>query len=51
MPGIPFGENGGYQIKMGELFLKVIRREMDDGTYRRYDARKERSFKTKIAEQ
>jgi radical SAM superfamily enzyme YgiQ (UPF0313 family) len=45
-----FGESG-YQLKMGELFRSVIRREMEDGTYRRYDARKERSFKTKTAEQ
>jgi hypothetical protein len=45
-----FGENGGYQIKMGELFLKVIRREMEDGTYHRYDARKKRSFEQRVAE-
>jgi radical SAM superfamily enzyme YgiQ (UPF0313 family) len=38
-----YGENG-YQLKMGELFRRVIRREMEDGTYRRYDARKKRSF-------
>jgi len=30
---------------MGELFQKVIRREMEDGTYRRYDTRKKRAFK------
>jgi radical SAM superfamily enzyme YgiQ (UPF0313 family) len=43
-----FGESG-YQLKMGELFRKVIHREMEDGTYRRYDARKERSFRSKTA--
>jgi len=26
-----FYQGGGYQIKMGELFKKIIRREMDDG--------------------
>ena len=44
-----YGENG-YQLKMGELFRKVIRREMDDGTYRRYDVRKKRSFKPRGTE-
>ncbi len=39
-----FYAGGGYQLKMGELFKKIIRREMDDGTYRRYDTRKKRSF-------
>jgi radical SAM superfamily enzyme YgiQ (UPF0313 family) len=39
-----YGENGGYQIKMGELFRKVIRREIDDNTYRRYQVKKGRSF-------
>jgi radical SAM superfamily enzyme YgiQ (UPF0313 family) len=40
-----YGENGGYQIKMGELFRTVIRREIEDGTYHRYNVRKGRSFK------
>jgi len=35
-----FYENSGYQLKMAELFKKVIRREMDDGTYER--ARRDR---------
>lgn len=39
-----FYAQGGYQLRMGELFKKVIRREMDDGTYRRYDPRQRRSF-------
>ena len=39
-----FYQGGGYQIKMGELFKKIIRREMDDGTYRRYDIRKKALF-------
>ncbi len=39
-----YGGNGGYQIKMGELFRKVIRREMEDNTYRRYHVKKGRSF-------
>jgi radical SAM superfamily enzyme YgiQ (UPF0313 family) len=45
-----FYQGGGYQIKMGELFKKVIRREIDDGTYHRYDMRKKRSFKVKAGE-
>ncbi len=45
-----FYQGGGYQIKMGELFKKVIRREIDDGTYHRYDIRKKRSFKVKAGE-
>lgn len=40
-----FYADGGYQLKMGELFKKVIMREMADGTYRRYDPRKPRGFK------
>jgi radical SAM superfamily enzyme YgiQ (UPF0313 family) len=45
-----FYQGGGYQIKMGELFKKVIRREIDDGTYHRYDIRKKRSFKVRAGE-
>ncbi len=40
-----FYADAGYQLKMGELFRRVIRREMDDGTYRRYNPRKRRAFK------
>ena len=40
-----FYENGGQQTKMGELFFKVIKREILDGTYRRYNPRKKRSFR------
>jgi radical SAM superfamily enzyme YgiQ (UPF0313 family) len=39
-----FYRDGGYQTKMGELFFKVIKREILDGTYRRYNPRKKRSF-------
>ena len=35
---------GGYQLKMGNLFMKVMRKEVEDGTYRRYDPRKRRTF-------
>ncbi|MCP4667064.1 MAG: radical SAM protein [Deltaproteobacteria bacterium] len=45
-----FYAEGGYQIKMGELFMKVIEKEMRDGTYRRYTSRKKRSFKKQKAE-
>ena len=43
-----FYQGGGYQIKMGELFKKIIRREMDDGTYRRYDTKRKRAFTSVI---
>ncbi|MEA2059562.1 MAG: radical SAM protein [Thermodesulfobacteriota bacterium] len=44
-----FYEDGGYQTKMGELFFKVIKREMIDGTYRRYNPREKRFTKKTIA--
>jgi len=40
-----FYADGGYQTKMGELFFKVMKREILDGTYRKYNPRKKRSFK------
>lgn len=40
-----FYRDGGYQLKMGELFRNVIKREMEDGTYHRYNPRKRRSFR------
>lgn len=40
-----FNADSGHQLKMGELFKQVIRREMDDGTYHRYNPRKRRIFK------
>jgi len=43
-----FYQDGGYQTKMGELFFKVIKREMMDGTYRRYNPRKKRFTKKAI---
>ncbi|MEA3332336.1 MAG: radical SAM protein [Pseudomonadota bacterium] len=39
-----FYADGGYQIKMGALFKKLIAREMDDGTYKRYDPKRSRNF-------
>ncbi|MDY0268457.1 B12-binding domain-containing radical SAM protein [Trichloromonas sp.] len=39
-----FYANGGYALRMGELFKTVMRREMDDGTYRRYNPRTRRGF-------
>lgn len=35
---------GGHQLKMGNLFKKVIQREMADDTYYRYNPRRKRSF-------
>jgi radical SAM superfamily enzyme YgiQ (UPF0313 family) len=40
-----FYADSGYQLKMGNLFLKVVKREIEDGTYRRYSPRKRRGFK------
>jgi len=40
-----FNADSGHQLKMGELFKRVIRKEMDDGTYHRYNPRKRRLFK------
>lgn len=39
-----FYAGGGHQLKMGDLFARVIRREMEDGTYYRYNPRRKRSF-------
>ena len=39
-----FNADGGYQLKMGKLLKQVIAREMDDGTYRRYDTKRSRRF-------
>jgi radical SAM superfamily enzyme YgiQ (UPF0313 family) len=36
--------DGGHQIRMGNLFSKVIRREIEDGTLHRYDPRRDRVF-------
>ena len=44
-----FYANGGHQLKMADLFLKVVKKEMADGTYRRYNPRKRKGFKTKSA--
>jgi radical SAM superfamily enzyme YgiQ (UPF0313 family) len=44
-----FYSDGGYQTKMGELFFKIIKREMLDGTYRKYNPRKKRSFKKAVS--
>ena len=35
---------GGTELKMGNLFKRVIEREMADGTYHRYNPRRQRSF-------
>jgi len=40
-----FNAESGHQLKMGKLFDQVIRREIEDGTYRRYEPRKKRQFK------
>ena len=42
-----FYSDGGYQLRMGDLFTKVVRKEIEDGTYRRYNPRKKRSFNIK----
>ncbi|BCR03194.1 B12-binding domain-containing radical SAM protein [Desulfuromonas versatilis] len=40
-----FYAGGGHQLKMGELFKQVIRREIEDGTYHRYNPKKRRGFR------
>jgi radical SAM superfamily enzyme YgiQ (UPF0313 family) len=42
-----FYADAGYQLRMGQLFQRVIEREMADGTYRRYNPRTERRFQSK----
>ncbi len=44
-----FNAESGHQLKMGKLFERVIRREIEDGTYRRYEPRRRRQFKPKVA--
>lgn len=44
-----FNADGGYQLKMGKLFKQVITREIEDGTYRRYDTKRRRRFNVKGA--
>lgn len=44
-----FNADGGYQLKMGKLFKQVITREIEDGTYRRYDTKRRRRFDVKAA--
>jgi radical SAM superfamily enzyme YgiQ (UPF0313 family) len=41
-----FYADSGYQTKMGELFFKLMKKEILDGTYKRYTPREKRSFKT-----
>jgi len=45
-----FYADAGYQLRMGQLFQKVIEREMEDGTYRRYDPRNRTRFQRKTLE-
>ena len=44
-----FNADSGHALKMGKLFEQVIRREIEDGTYRRYEPRKRRQFKKATA--
>ena len=45
-----FYADGGYQTRMGELFFKVIKQEILDGTYRKYNPREKRSFKKAVTQ-
>ncbi len=40
-----FYAGGGHQLKMGELFKRVVKREMEDGTYHRFDPKRSRTFR------
>jgi len=43
-----FYADSGYELKMGQLFQKLVMREIADNTYKRYDTRKpRRSISTK----
>lgn len=44
-----FNADSGHALKMGKLFENVIRREIEDGTYRRYEPRKKRQFKKRAS--
>ncbi len=44
-----FYKDGGHQLRMGNLFKKVIGKEMDDGTYRRYDPKRKRGFEAQVS--
>ncbi len=46
-----FYADGGHQLKMGNLFKRVIEREMGDGTYYRYNPRRSREFQKVQSEQ
>ncbi len=43
-----FNADGGYQLKMSKLFKQVITREIEDGTYRKYDTKRHRIFNKKV---
>jgi radical SAM superfamily enzyme YgiQ (UPF0313 family) len=42
-----FYADSGYQLRMGRLLQRVMEREMEDGTFRRYDPRTKRRFQKK----
>jgi radical SAM superfamily enzyme YgiQ (UPF0313 family) len=42
-----FYADSGYQLRMGRLFQRVIEREMEDGTFRRYNPRIKGRFQNK----
>jgi len=44
-----FYADSGEQLKMADLFLKVVKKEMEDGTYRRYNPRKRTGFNKKLS--
>jgi hypothetical protein len=44
-----FYAGSGYQIKMGQLFLKAVEKEMAAGTYRRFDPQNRRAFRKERA--
>ena len=46
-----FYADAGYQLRMGNLFRKVIEREMEDGTYRRYSPSIRKRFERKTLRQ
>lgn len=45
-----FYADNGHQLKMADLLLKVVKKEMKDGTYQRYNPKKSKGFIKSLSE-
>jgi radical SAM superfamily enzyme YgiQ (UPF0313 family) len=45
-----FYANSGHELKMADLLLKVVKKEMKDGTYQRYNPKKRKGFIKSLSE-